>query len=180
MWKCRYCKNEFNFFRTTEKGNHAKYCEKNPNKTKSSKKIKESIVARHNEKFGIIDKFKVKCERCENNFIVLERTKLHPQKKRYFCSRSCANSIGGQEKSKKYHHDEIASYTTVAWRYHDKKCLVCNEKNIVAVHHLNENHSDNRPKNLIPLCPTHHQYMHSRHKHLIENKVYEYLKNKWG
>ena len=54
------------------------------------------------------------------------------------------------------------------------------ENNIVAVHHVNENHMDNRPENLVPLCPTHHQYMHSRHKVLIENVVEEYIKSKWA
>jgi len=32
---------------------------------------------------------------------------------------------------------------------------------IVAVHHINHNHSDNRPENLVPLCPNHHEMLHS-------------------
>ena len=58
--------------------------------------------------------------------------------------------------------------------------MVCGEKNVVAVHHVNENHDDNDPKNLVPLCPTHHIYMHSKHKYLIEDKVKNYIENKWG
>lgn len=44
-----------------------------------------------------------------------------------------------------------------------------------AVHHLDENKKNNNYKNLIPMCPTHHQYMHSRHKYLIEDEVNEYV-----
>lgn len=130
--------------------------------------------------FGPVKEHTKVCEKCgsEYTFIGRERSKSFQSSR--FCSRKCANSIGGQAKSEKYHADDVATYTTVAWRYHDKKCIICGEENVVAVHHLNENHMDNDPKNLIPLCPTHHQYMHSKHKHLIEDKVNEYVKNKWG
>jgi hypothetical protein len=66
-------------------------------------------------------------------------------------------------------------YTDICWRYHQRECVVCGERLIVAVHHLNEIHDDNRPENLVPLCPTHHQYWHSRHKHLIEKVVLDYI-----
>jgi hypothetical protein len=69
-----------------------------------------------------------------------------------------------------------ATYRTICFRYHGKKCLICDETKIVAAHHVNENHDDNRPENLVPLCPTHHQYMHSRYKNLIETKILDYMK----
>jgi hypothetical protein len=173
MWKCNYCRNEFDFSRTTEKGNHAKHCEQNPNRKSSYEKLSKSS----DKRFGAFIDFSVFCYACSNVFNVKEREKLFPSKSQYFCSRSCSNSIGGKAKSEKYHTDDVARYTTVAWRHHERKCLVCSEINIVAVHHLNGNHADNRPENLVPLCPTHHQYMHSRHKYLIENMVLEYIKN---
>lgn len=176
MWKCRHCSNEFDFIRTTDKANHAKHCEQNLNRKNSYEKLSKSS----NKRFGEFKIFVVKCESCCSEFEVKEREKLFPSKEKYFCSRTCANSVGGKAKSKKYHYDEVASYTTIAWRYHERKCLVCEEVNVVAVHHLNEIHSDNRPENLVPLCPTHHQYMHSKHKYLIEDKVSTYVKNKWG
>lgn len=67
------------------------------------------------------------------------------------------------------------NYQSTCFHYHDKKCVVCSEQNIVAVHHLDENHSNNNPSNLIPLCPTHHQYWHSRFKHLIEQQIIDYI-----
>lgn len=180
MWICKHCKKQFDFVRTTDKGNHARYCSENPNKFVTSKKVKEGNSKRHDQKFGKVTEFVVECESCCTSFTVNERAFLHPQKERYFCSRKCSNSIGGVAKAKKYHYDEVANYTTVAWRYHKRECLICSESNVVAVHHLNEIHSDNRPENLVPLCPTHHQYMHSRHKGLIESEVNKYVKDKWG
>lgn len=102
---------------------------------------------------------------------------MHPIKERYFCSKSCANSTGGKAKAAKYHLYELAQYQTVCFRHHPKECVVCEEQNVVAVHHYNENHDDNRPENLVPLCPTHHIYMHSKHKYLIEDQVAEYVNN---
>lgn len=180
MWKCKHCNVEFNFTRTTEKANHSRHCKDNPKRLESYKKMKSSTNERFDRDLGVVKDFEVTCECCGIQFIVEEREKLFPSKQQYFCSRNCANSVGGRAKADKYHYDEVAHYTTVAWRHHERKCLVCGETNVVAVHHLNEDHNDNRPENLVPLCPTHHQYMHSKHKALIEEKVNEYVKDKWG
>ena len=180
MWYCKYCNQSFNFDRSTEKANHTRHCDSNPEKHSSYTNVKLANAARANQNFGKIKIFHVKCCSCEHDFQVKERERLHPVKEQYFCSRKCANSVGGKAKAIKYHYDEVAHYTTVAWRYHEKKCIVCGEKRIVAVHHLNEVHTDNRPENLIPLCPTHHQFMHSRHRGLIQNQVNSYLRDKWG
>lgn len=69
-------------------------------------------------------------------------------------------------------------YRSTCFHYHEKKCVVCDEVNIVTVHHLDENHENNDPSNLIPLCPTHHQYWHSSFKHLVEEIVLNYIE-KW-
>lgn len=72
-----------------------------------------------------------------------------------------------------------SAYVTTCFYYHTKKCVVCSEKLIVEVHHLDGNHNNNDPSNLVPLCPTHHKYWHSRHKHLIEDDVLKYV-NEWS
>ena len=46
---------------------------------------------------------------------------------------------------------------------------------IVAVHHYNGNHDDDRIENLVPLCPTHHQYVHSKYKHLVQDTIDRYV-----
>ena len=64
----------------------------------------------------------------------------------------------------------------ICFKHHQHKCCVCGEENIVAVHHYDGNHYNNNPENLVPLCPTHHSYWHSRFKELIKDTVDEYVK----
>lgn len=180
MWTCKHCKKEFNFTRTTDKANHVKHCSENPNRAAFYEKVKHATRKRFDLELGEIKEFEVNCSCCGVIFIVKEREFRFPLKEQYFCSRNCANSVGGKAKASKYHYDEVAHYSTVAWRHHERKCLVCGEDKVVAVHHLNEMHTDNRPENLVPLCPTHHHYMHSKHKSLIKEQVDKYVKDKWG
>lgn len=70
------------------------------------------------------------------------------------------------------------NYRTICFANHEKKCIVCGETKIVEVHHLNENRKDNSPDNLVPVCPTHHQYIHSRYKNLVMPIIELYLANK--
>lgn len=177
--QCKHCNKIFNesvgWF-----ANHVRWCKYNPKSQKyrndnidRAKKISDS-------KFGLYKKFEVLCFACEVSFIVKERELLFPTKEKYFCSRKCANSIGGKAKAKKYHKDNDVHYRTLAWRHHEKRCVVCGEDKIVAVHHYNGNHFDNNPTNLVPLCPTHHQYLHSQYKSEIIHIVDDYIKEKWG
>ena len=69
------------------------------------------------------------------------------------------------------------TYRSTCFYYHKKRCVVCDEYNIIEVHHLDENHENNSSDNLIPLCPTHHKYWHSRYRHLIEKQVLNYIEN---
>lgn len=101
------------------------------------------------------------------------------------CSTGCYNSLyrkGEDNGSYKhgYNIGENASephYRVICFNHHKKKCIICDESTIVAVHHYDGDNTNNNPENLIPLCPTHHTYWHSRHKHLIEEQVNGYRKN---
>ena len=92
------------------------------------------------------------------------------------CSHSCSNKFFSHLRNKP---ENYSRYTTICWKEHKKECIVCGENKIVAVHHYNENHEDNRIENLVPLCPTHHQYMHSRYaeeiKHIVDNYVNTFI-----
>lgn len=68
-----------------------------------------------------------------------------------------------------------SQYVTTCFHYHKKQCVVCDEQLVVEVHHLDEDKTNNDPTNLIPLCPTHHRYWHSRHKHLVIDAVTTYV-----
>jgi hypothetical protein len=174
MWICKHCGNEFDFETVSDKGNHSRWCQSNPKRKdyQNDSSIRMNSILK--DKLGELMVFDVECSVCNITFSVKEREKQFPTREKYYCSRSCANSIGGKAKSQKYYSDDV-SYRVIAFRYHEKKCVVCDENKIVAVHHYNENHNDNRPENLIPLCPTHHQYMHSRFKSLIDDKVQEFI-----
>jgi hypothetical protein len=174
MWKCKHCNNEFDFLSISEKANHSRWCDKNPARNSSNHLFVKGIE----NKFGKKSKYDVVCVTCQQQFQVVEREKLFPSKEKYFCSRNCANSVGGKVKAiKHYRSDDEVKYTTLAWRHHKKECIVCGENKIVAVHHYNENHNDNRPENLVPLCPTHHQYIHSKYKWVIKDIVDNYVNN---
>lgn len=89
------------------------------------------------------------------------------------CSHSCSNKFFNYLRNKP---ETYTNYRTICWQEHKKECVVCGETKIVAVHHMNENHEDNRVENLVPLCPTHHSYMHSKYKAEILPVVEEYVK----
>lgn len=86
MWVCKHCNKEFDFSNTSEKANHSRWCDDNP-KRNNWDKTKASIL-----KYGEFKDFEVECENCKISFAVNEREKLFPQKSKYFCSRSCANT----------------------------------------------------------------------------------------
>lgn len=91
------------------------------------------------------------------------------------CSRSCANTFF--KSAENNGNWKQSAYRSTCFLYHKKECIVCGETNIVEAHHLDENKFNNDPSNLIPLCPTHHQYWHSRHRSLIEDKIRCYINN---
>jgi hypothetical protein len=133
---------------------------------------------------------KISCQKCNkevgsNNFkrheMTCEGTKECPVCGNFFlgkgvtCGYSCSNKLfRSGEQNGNWKQD---AYQSTCWLYHGKKCLVCNEEKIVAVHHVNENHHDNRPENLVPLCPTHHQYVHSRFRDEVQPIIDRYLEN---
>ena len=90
------------------------------------------------------------------------------------CSYSCSNTYFRSGKNNPNWKQD--TYQTTCFEAHGKKCIVCGEEKIVAAHHVNENHSDNRTENLVPLCPTHHQYVHSRYKSEVQPIIEDYLK----
>lgn len=89
------------------------------------------------------------------------------------CSYGCSNTYFRSGPNHGLWSEE--AYRTTCFYHHKKECVVCREKNIVEVHHFDGDHENNSPKNLIPLCPTHHRYWHSRFRRFIENIIKEYI-----
>jgi len=117
-----------------------------------------------NRKYDIITKT---CPVCTNTFTTKSDTR-----EKMTCSRSCSNTYyrsGEQNPNWKEN-----TYRSTCFLYHSKECIICKESNIVEVHHLDNNHNNNNPCNLMPLCPTHHQYWHSSFRHLVIDSIVEY------
>jgi hypothetical protein len=110
-----------------------------------------------------------KCPVCGKEF----KTKEGNKEERKTCSYSCSNKLfrSGPDNGNWKEH----AYRSTCFHHHEKRCIICKEDKIVEVHHFDENKQNNDPGNLIPLCPTHHQYWHSRYKSLIEDKVSTYI-----
>ena len=100
------------------------------------------------------------------------------------CSHGCSNTHfrtgedHGNFKTIETLIKEDKNYRSICFHFHKKECVVCDENVIVEVHHYDLDHDNNDPENLIPLCPTHHQYVHSNFKHLVHNKIKEYVEKK--
>jgi hypothetical protein len=101
---------------------------------------------------------------------------LVKHKRNKTCSYACSNTLFRSGPNNPNWKDE--TYQTTCFHYHKKECVVCKETNIVEVHHLDEDRNNNDPSNLVPLCPTHHKYWHSRYRSLIEDQVWAYVANR--
>lgn len=67
--------------------------------------FKQNLVAAKDktliEKHGVLREYIISCSKCFGKFSIWEREKLFPSKKKYFCSRQCANSRSITEKHRK-------------------------------------------------------------------------------
>lgn len=56
-----------------------------------------------------------------------------------------------------------------------QKCIICGFKEIVDLHHFDENNKNNKLSNLIPLCPNHHKMFHDQR---YRDRIIDQIKNK--
>ena len=142
--------------------------------SKSSKKFIE-LVEENNLDISLLTskspkhkRFYRNCPVCDTKFITNEK------ENKITCSYSCSNSYFRSGINNP--NWKMDTYRSTCFAYHKKECVVCGEDKIVAVHHFDENRNNNSPENLIPLCPTHHQYVHSKYKGEVIGKIEEYRK----
>jgi hypothetical protein len=96
-------------------------------------------------------------------------------RKNLTCSTACSNTYLRTGKNHPNYIDGRSRYRAICFRYHNKKCVICGESRLVDVHHFDEDTTNDEPENLIPLCPTHHRYMHSEYKDDILQQVTDYI-----
>lgn len=146
--KCKLCKKEFHVKPSWLKYGNGKYC--------SSKCQYEG------RKNGI----NVKCFICSKEVYkpkgILEKSKS----KKYFCSKSCQTKWRNTEFIGTKHANWIngeSTYRNILERADIKKlCYRCGnkDKRILAVHHIDLNHKNNRLENLAWLCHNCHHLVH--------------------
>jgi len=122
------------------------------------------------------------CPVCKNEFF----TKNNKREKTV-CSRSCSNTYfrsgvnNANYKSIDNYNNRSSQfaikYRKICFENHEHKCVVCGENKILDVHHFDGNKFNNDVNNLIPICATHHNYLHSKYKDEIIDKVIEYINN---
>jgi hypothetical protein len=129
---------------------------------------------KNNKLYGTVKKHTKECERCSTEFIFEGRIKTKTYERAKFCSRSCANN------RQEWWNDNATHYRTIALRHWNHECVICGFDKIVAIHHIDENRSNNNPLNLIPLCPNHHEMVHSKWKEDVVPLIEQAVENKWG
>ena len=183
---CKYCKKEC---KTTQSHvQHEIRCKDNPDRLINannlvgvvfekyecqycSKLVGSPSISRH-EKSCFMNPENLKiCPVCESP--------IKHYKDNDTCSYGCANTLFRSGANNGQYKSSGGNYRSICFLTHGKKCIVCGEEKIVAVHHMNENHEDHRPENLIPLCPTHHVYIHSKYREeilpIVEKFIRSYL-----
>ena len=127
-----------------------------------TEEYKEKQRAKADRLFGPEENHSKVCECCgqEYTWFGRENTKAYTASK--FCSRACANNRSN------WWQKNAKGYRTIAKNNHGLSCAICSFDKIVAVHHIDENRKNNDPKNLIPLCPNHHEMVHSKWREEIQ------------
>jgi hypothetical protein len=137
------------------------------------------------EKLMKYERITKKCPVCESEF----ETKKNHKREKTTCSYACANSyFRSGENNPNYRdindydtdtkRDNIRlKYRKICFDNHQHKCVVCDEKKVLDVHHFDENYLNNEPDNLIPMCATHHNYLRSPYKGEVEPIVIKYREN---
>jgi hypothetical protein len=179
MLFCKYCNKECKNDNSLR--NHERLCKSNPNRQISTLEknrdggFKKQICSYCNNSYTLIgiNRHEQGCSKNPINQKECPVCKIMFKGNSVTCSYSCSNTYFRSGKNNPNWKE--STYRTTCFEYHKKKCVVCDEDKIVEVHHMDENKDNNLPENLIPLCPTHHQYFHSRYKELVLPKILEYI-----
>ena len=153
---------------------------------KKAKKIIEENKLNTNHFDGGRNK-KIKYERIEKECPVCKlkfETKKGSKREKESCSISCSNTLfrSGDKNGNWKDINEYTSrsrsfamkYRKICFENHKHECVVCGENKILDVHHFDGNKFNNNPENLISICATHHNYLHSIHRDEIIDIVVNY------
>ena len=127
----------------------------------------KAAMNKFNSKYELIIK---SCPVCGATFEALKGHK----KEKTTCSYSCSNTFFA---NKRNWPEKYTRYTTICFKKWPKRCVLCGYDKVVAVHHIDENHSNNDIDNLVPLCMNHHEEIHHKlYKEETQQKLFEVLR----
>ena len=75
------------------------------------------------------------------------------------------------------HGEGSRRYRHICFEHFDHVCIIpgCGWDIVVDVHHVDGNHENNSPENLVPLCPNHHKLIHMNEGEEIREIVKDLL-----
>ena len=132
---CPYCSETLLMNKRTF-ANHVRWCKKNPRydelRESTIRKVKESEEKNNVAKLGEKKEFEVECCKCGKCFKVIEREKLFPSKKKYFCSIACRNSHVYTNETKQKISESLKRYSQEHGKTRiqdtllkERKCVYC-------------------------------------------------------
>lgn len=136
---CKICKKDFNV--KMYRKDSAKYCSKN------CYDIRNGIPIQYN------------CLFCNKEFV------YPPNRPRRYCSHKCANKGRSIHLLEPKHPNNFKRF----WMRRGmiiQKCEKCGYdecKEILGIHHIDENRNNNKRENLLILCPNCHSLIHRKH-----------------
>jgi len=156
---CLNCGTEFNAPQKEVNRGYGKYCSR-------------SCSAKHirNPK-----QLNTKCDNCGKEFYKSGWRKSQSKSGYHFCSRKCKDEAQRVESHLKNFNppfyeegsDCASTYRAIAFRNKEHKCTICGYKEVIevlVVHHIDQNRSNNSMSNLEILCPTCHEVKHFKTK----------------
>ena len=151
---CKQCSKSFSARLADHKRNRAKFC-------------CQSCSAKHMQAHKTPPIANSVCAFCKKRFY-RPKSKLRNSKSGlYFCSRKhkdLAQRIGGIKEIQPNHYNNgIANYRVIAFREYPHKCNRCfydAHPEVLVIHHIDRNRTNNNVFNLEVLCPTCHEVEH--------------------
>jgi hypothetical protein len=119
------------------------------------------------------------CPNCSKEFTVFSN---RDGNKKVTCSHSCANKYFSWKQGAKNYTgaSDSVNYRDILFNYLKDNnipigCVVCEELEVLDVHHIDEDRSNNEVDNLIVLCPTHHFSYHRYGTKVVVDKMLEHM-----
>lgn len=117
------------------------------------------------------------CPQCGNTFI--KNLNNGKSAAKVTCSHACGNIYFAWKQGTKS-SDVITAYAAKLSKFYkeqelEEECVVCGEKSILDVHHVDHDRNNANLNNLVYLCPNHHLLLHRKGDETVCNKIVENL-----